>query len=171
MNLYDATIPIFSKFLLAIDTWIEKAVAHAEARKFDPEVFVGARLAPDQFAFGKQIQAACDAAKYAVARMTGKEPPSHPDTEQTLAELRARIRTCVAYLETFTRADFEGCETRLVAHRTWQGKQMRAGDYLDHYALPNFHFHVVTAYAILRHSGVELGKRDFLTKLPFVEPA
>lgn len=171
MNLYDATVPIFTKFLQNIDRWIDKAVAHAEAKKFDPEVFVGLRLAPDQLAFGQQIQLACDTAKYTVARMTGKEPPAHPDTEKTLADLRQRIATVVAYLATYTRADFEGCEPRLVAHRTWQGKQMRAGDYLDHYALPNFHFHVVTAYAILRHNGVELGKRDFLTHLPFVEPA
>ncbi len=168
MNLYDATVPIFTKFLGNVDRFLDKAVAHAEAKKFDPEVFVNARLAPDQFPLKGQIQGACDTAKYACAKLTGTEPPSHPDTEQTLADLRARIRTCVAYVEGFSRDDFAGAEERRCGHSWMKGQTMRGGDYLDHYVLPNFHFHVTTAYAILRHNGVGLGKTDLLAPLPLI---
>ena len=99
--------------------------------------------------------------------MTGKEPPVHPDTEKTTAELRARVRTVLDYLATFKREDFNGCEDRLCTHSWMGGKQLRAGDYLDHLALPNFHFHMTTAYSILRHNGLELGKMDYLLDLPF----
>lgn len=168
MNLYDATVPIFVKFLGNLDRWIDKAVAHAESHKFDPEIFFHARLAPTQFAFGRQVQSACDTAKFAIAKLTGTEPPVHPDTETTLAELRARIHTCRAYIEGFTADAFVGAEDRRCSHTWMQGQAMRGGDYLDHYVLPNFHFHLTTAYAILRHNGVDLGKRDFLGRLPLI---
>lgn len=169
MNLYDATVPIFTKFLTNLDRWIDKGVAYAKERSFDPEIYAGMRLAPDQFSFLRQVQAACDGAKYCCAKLTGKEPPSHPDTEQTLDELRARIKTCLAYLETFTRDDFVGAEDRRCSHTWMQGKAMRGGDYLDHYALPNFHFHCTVAYEILRHAGVPLGKIDFIGYVPLVD--
>lgn len=166
MNLYDATVPIFTKFLTNLDHWLEKASAFAEVKKFDREVLVEARLAPDQYPLRRQIQAACDQAKFTVAKMTGKEPPSHPDTETTVDQLRARIKTCIDYLATFTPDDFIGSEDRRCAH-TWMGGQgLRGGDYLDHFALPNFHFHLTTAYSILRHNGVALGKTDFIGSLP-----
>ena len=98
MNLYDATVPVFTKLLSNVEKWIDKAAALADAKKFDVDVLASARLAPDQYAFVRQIQAACDQAKYTVAKLTGKEPPSHPDTEKTMAEIRQRIRTVVAYL-------------------------------------------------------------------------
>lgn len=167
MNLYDATVPVFTKFLRNIDHWFDKAIAVAEQRKFDPEVFASARLAPNQFPMTGQVQGACDTAKYAVAKLTGTEAPANPDTEKTLAELRDRIKTCLGYLETFRPEQFVGAEDRLCTHSWMQGKSLRGGDYLDHYVLPNFHFHVTTAYAILRHNGVELGKQDLLTPLPF----
>jgi hypothetical protein len=167
MNLYDATVPIFTKMLSNLDRWIEKATAYAEAKKVDPERFSTARLALDQYAFIGQVQAACDQAKFTVAKMTGKQPPAHPDTEQTLPEARARIRSLLGYLEGFKREDFVDCEERACGHAWMGGKTMRAGDYLDHFALPNFYFHVTTAYAILRHSGVELTKTDFVAPLPF----
>src|ERR1041384_2934839 len=107
MNLYDATVPIFTKLLSNVDKWLDKAAAHADAKKFDVEFFTSARLAPDQYAFVRQIQAACDQAKFTVAKLTGKEPPSHPDTEKTIAELRQRIHTVVAYLGTLQREAFE----------------------------------------------------------------
>jgi hypothetical protein len=169
MNLYDATVPIFTKMLQGLEHWIVKAIAHAEARKFDPEVYVHSRLAPDQYAFVQQVQAACDTAKMTVAKMTGKEWPSHPDTEKTLDEVRARIRTCLAYLETFSREEFVGSEDRRCSHTWMGGKAMRGGDYLDHFALPNFHFHVTLAYEILRHNGVAIGKTDFLVTLPLID--
>jgi len=169
MNLYDATIPVFSKFLRNVERWLDKAVAHAEQRKFDPQVLLDSRLAPDQFPLIKQIQELCDAAKFASAKLAGKTAPSHPDTEKTLDEARARLRTCLAYLETFGRDDFVGAEDRTCSHLWMQGKSLRGGDYLDHYALPNFHFHLTTAYAILRHNGVPLGKTDFIGELPFLK--
>ena len=166
MNLYDATVPIFTKLLSNVDKWLDKAAAHAHAKKFDVEFFTSARLAPDQYAFVRQIQAACDQAKFTVAKLTGKEPPSHPDTEKTIAELRQRIHTVVAYLGTFKREDFEGADERRCSH-TWMGdKWLRGGDYLDHFALPNFHFHMTTAYDILRHNGVPVGKMDYIVDLP-----
>jgi hypothetical protein len=167
MNLYDATVPVLSKFLRNLDRWFDKAVAHAEAKKFDPEVFVSLRLAPDQYPLSGQVQTACDAAKYCCAKLAGKEAPSHPDTEKTIAELRARIRSCLAYLETFKREDFDGAEERVVSHTWMQGKSMRGGDYLDHFALPNFHFHLTIAYEIFRHNGVALGIMDHTGELPF----
>jgi hypothetical protein len=167
MNLYDATIPVLTKMLHNVEAWLDRAVAYAEQKKFDPEIYTQLRLAPDMFSFTRQIQAMCDTAKYAAAKMTGKEAPSHPDTEKTLAELRARLATCIKYLESFTREEFVGCEDRTVSHAWMGGKTMRAGDYLDHFVLPNFYFHLTAAYAILRHNGVDLGKMAYLGSLPF----
>jgi hypothetical protein len=168
MNLYDATVPVFTKHLRAIDKWLDKAVALAEKKKFDPEYFVSARLTPDQYPLVRQIQSGCDQAKWACAKLAGKEGPSHPDTEKTVAELRARLKTVTEYLATFKKEDFAGAEDCLVRHQWFpEGKSLRGGDYLDHIALPNFHFHCVTAYSILRHAGVELGKMDYITDVPW----
>ena len=116
----------------------------------------------------QQVQAGCDQAKFTVAKLAGKQAPSHPDTEKTLADVRARLKTVIDYMATFTRDDFNGAEERSVSHSWMQGKAMRGGDYLDHLALPNLHFHLTTTYAILRHNGVELGKTDFIGDLPFI---
>jgi hypothetical protein len=167
MNLYDATIPVFLKMLGNVERWLDKGVAHATAKKFDPELYLHERVAPDQYNFTRHVTAACDQMKFTAAKMTGKTPPSNPDTETTLAELRARIRTTAQYLETFTRADFEGCENNACSHTWMQGQQMRAGDYLDHFALPNLYFHLTTVYQLLRHRGVELGKTDYIGSLPW----
>jgi hypothetical protein len=168
MSLYDATIPVYIKFLRNIDRWIEKAQTHAQQKKFDAAYLLQARLAPDQFSLLQQVQAACDASKYAASKLSGKQPPSHPDTEKTIEELRARIRTAVEYLESFKREDFEGAEERAVAHTWMQGKHMRGRDYVTEFAVPNFLFHVTTAYAILRHNGVEVGKMDFIGGLSLI---
>jgi hypothetical protein len=167
MNLYDATVPIFTKLLKNVDRWLDKVAAYADQKKFDPEILMSARLAPDQYPFIRQIQAACDQAKFTCAKMTGKEPPVHPDTEKTIAELRQRIKTVVEYLATFKREDFNGAEERACSHTWMGGKSMRGGDYLDHLSLPNFHFHMTTAYSILRHNGLDIGKNDYLVDLPF----
>ena len=169
MNLYDATAPIFAKFLGNLEKWLDKGQALAEAKKFDPQVLVDARLAPDQWSLKGQIQGACDTAKYACSKMTGKESPSHPDTEVTLADCRTRIRTVLDYVATFSRDDFNGAEERRVTHLWMRGKAIRGGDYLDHFVLPNFHFHITTAYEILRHNGVALGKEDLLGSLPLID--
>ena len=167
MNLYDATIPIFIKMLTNIEGWLDKAEACAAQKKFDPEVLLGTRLAPDMYSFAKQVQAACDTAKFAAAKMTGKDAPVHPDTEKTVDELRTRLQTVKKYLEMFRREDFVGCEDRRCSHQWMGGNAMRAGDYLDHFVLPNFYFHMTAAYSILRQNGVDVGKMAFLGNLPF----
>lgn len=169
MNLYDATVPIFTKLLSQMNRWLDKSVEFATQKKFDPETLMQARLAPDQYPFIRQIQAACDQAKYTVAKLTAKEPPSHPDTEKTIEEARARLKTMIDYLATFSRDDFNGAEERRVSHQWMAGKGMRGGDYLDQYALVNFHFHYTTAYSILRHNGVTLGKIDVIGPVTFVD--
>jgi hypothetical protein len=165
LSLYECSIPQFKKMLKSLDKWIESTVAYAEKKSFDPNVIVTARLAPDQYVFGRQVQSACDAAKSAAARLTGKEPPKHPDTEQTMVELRARVKTCLDYLETFSAADFQGADQRSIALPFFEGKALLGIDYLNELALPNFYFHLTTAYAILRHNGVALGKQDFIGSL------
>ena len=167
MNLYDATVPVFTNKLQALLGWLDKAAAFAESRKFSVENFLELRLAPDQVTLPRQIQNACDNVKGIVARLGGKDVPSHPDTEKTLAEARARVQTVLDFIATFTREDFVGAEDRTVSLPFWQGKSMRAGDYLDHYALPNLYFHYTTAYAILRANGVPLGKTDYMGTLPW----
>jgi hypothetical protein len=127
MNLYDATVPVFTKFLGGIEKWLDKAVAYADQKKFDPETLMQARLAPDQYPFLRQVQSACDQAKYCVAKLTGKEPPSHPDTEKTIAEIRARVRTVLDYLKTFKPEDFKGAEDRLVKH-SWMPASLKGGE-------------------------------------------
>jgi uncharacterized protein len=153
------------KLLGQVDGWLQKAVDHATTRKYDPNVLLQARLAPDMFPLIRQIQAACDVAKFVAARISGQEPPSHPDTEQTVEEARARIATVGAYLDGYTAADFEGIESRTVSLPRWEGRSMTAVDYLVEHGLPNFYFHLSMTYAILRHNGVDLGKRDFLGPL------
>src|SRR6266545_1335129 len=161
MTAQDAMI-LFTKYLRSMERWIEQARANAAERKFDPEVLVEARLAPDQYELVRQVQAACDAAKFGAAKLAGVEPPSHPDTEKTIEELKARIHTCLAYLETLTDADFAGSEERHCSHAGMRGKWMRGADYAREWAVPNFLFHVIHTYAILRHNGVPLTKIDFL---------
>ncbi|MBV9945997.1 MAG: DUF1993 domain-containing protein [Myxococcales bacterium] len=153
------------RLLSNMDTWLEKAAAHADAKKFDPNVFLQSRLAPDMLPFIAQIQIACDSAKFAAARAAGKEAPAHPDNEQSLADARKRIATVVAYLETFQKSDFDGADGRRVSLPRWEGKSMTATDYVVEHAIPNFFFHLTTAYAILRHNGVDIGKRDYLGAL------
>jgi hypothetical protein len=165
MNTFDA-IPQFAKMLRNLDHWLDKAAAHAKAKSFDVEVLVQARLAPDQYALVRQVQSACDSAKFVAAYLAGKQAPAHPDTEKTFAELRQRIQTCIAYLETLKESDFAGADERKVAPPWLQGKWVRGDQYLTQAALPNFYFHITTAYAILRHNGVDVGKMDYIGNLP-----
>ena len=168
MNLYDATIPVLTKMLSNVEKWLDKAAAVADAKKFELDVFASRRLAPDQYNFVRQIQAACDQAKFIAAKLTGTEPPSHPDTEKTIAEVRQRIQTVVAYLTSFKHDDFAGAEDRVCSHTWMGGKSLCGADYLAHFGLPNFYFHLTTAYDILRHNGVPLGKMDYIATLPFL---
>jgi len=158
------------KQLGQLDMWLETAAKSAQTRSFDPNLFLGFRLAPDQFAFARQVQTACDTAKLAAARLTGKEAPSHADTEQTIDDLRARVRAVINYLDGFSEADFAGAATRVITQPRWQGSTMSGADYFLEHALPNFYFHLTHAYAILRHNGVSLGKRDYLGALSLRAP-
>ena len=151
-----------TKMLGQLDKWLETAEAHAQAKGFDSKVLVESRLAPDQFAFVRQVQAACDTAKLGSSRLTGKSAPEHPDTETTLAELRERIRSVRAYLDGVTEADYANAATRVFTTPRWEGKVMSGADYFMEHALPNFFFHITHAYALLRHNGVNVGKRDYL---------
>lgn len=155
----------FTKTIENLGRWLDKATEHAAKKSFDVNVFAGARLAPDQYPLARQVQAACDAAKTAAARLEGQEPPRHEDTETTIAELKARTEKVIAYLKGFSPADFEGAETRVVALPFMPGKAMTGADYLRELAAPNLYFHLTTAYAILRHNGVDLGKIDFIGSL------
>jgi hypothetical protein len=160
-----SSIVQFKKMLGNLDGWLAKAAAHAKARKFDVNVLLQQRLAPDQYPLVRQVQSACDNAKFAASRLTGKEAPKHPDTETTVEELHARIQSVVAHLGTYTAKDFEGAETRAVSLPFLEGKTIKGSDYLVEMASPNFYFHAVHAYAILRHNGVELGKMDYIGAL------
>lgn len=156
-----------TKLLKQLDGCLDKAVAFAATKKFDPNTLLQSRLAPDMFPLGRQIQATCDQAKYAASRVAGKETPSHPETETTIEELKQRIASVITYLGTFTSADFENLGARTVTTPRWEGKSMTATNYLVEHAMPNFFFHMSMAYAILRHNGVDVGKRDFLGPLTY----
>ncbi|HRG97249.1 MAG TPA: DUF1993 domain-containing protein [Polyangiaceae bacterium] len=150
------------KMLGQLDTWLDAAEAHAKAKSFDPAVYLSLRLSPDQFGFAKQVQTACDTAKLAASRLTGKDAPSHADTEATVAELQTRVRSTIAYLDGFSEADYATAATRIITTPRWEGKVMTGADYFMEHAVPNFFFHLTHAYALLRHAGVSVGKRDFL---------
>jgi hypothetical protein len=169
MSLVFAQIAQLKKMLHNLDGWLEKATSHAKAKNFDPNVFAAARLAPDQYPLTRQVQTACDSAKFVAARLSAKEAPKHPDTEQTLDELRARIRAATSWLDTLKEADFAGAETRVIELPFLEGKVISGAQYLVEMATANFYFHVTTAYAILRHNGVDLGKRDYIGSLPVRE--
>ncbi len=165
MSFAFSAVTEMKKMLTNLDRWIEKGVDHAKKKSFDPNVLVNARLAPDQYPLVRQVQSSCDSAKFCAARLTGKEPPKHPDTETTIDELRARIRAVVAHLETYTAADFDGADTRRVDLPFMEGKSMHGIDYLVEMAQPNFFFHLTTAYAILRHNAVDVGKMDYIGEI------
>jgi hypothetical protein len=165
MTPHDA-LRLFTKTLENLEKWMDRAAEHAKARSFEPDVLAAARLAPDQFTFAQQVQAACDQAKYAAAYLGGKPAPSHPDTERTMAELRERIRKCAGFVATVHESDLAGADERRVAPPWLGGRWLTGHDYLVHMAVPNFFFHATTAYAILRHNGVPLGKVDFIGSLP-----
>lgn len=169
MNLYDLTVPQFIRALGQVHRWLDKAKQHAEQKKYDADLLVTARLAPDQFAFARQIQIFTDNAKGAAARLAGQPPPAFEDTEKTFDELRARVDKTIAFLKTLERGQFEGAAERTITLPFRPGKGIRGLDYLVTYALPNLYFHATTAYAILRHNGVDVGKTDFLGDVPFFE--
>ncbi|MBN8554352.1 MAG: DUF1993 domain-containing protein [Deltaproteobacteria bacterium] len=165
--LFEMTVPQYIKMLKNLSAILDKGAAYAASKKFDTEVLLQARLAPDQFPFVRQIQIACDTAKLGTSRLTGKEAPSNDDKEKTWDEIKNRVQTTIAYLEKFSAADFKGAEDKKISQPRWEGKWLNGNEYVHEHALPNFYFHITTAYAILRKNGVDVGKKDYLGPLPY----
>jgi hypothetical protein len=163
ISMSSASVPVFAKTLGNMLTWLDKAQAHAEARKFDVNNFLAMRLAPDMLPFTRQVQIASDNAKGPVARLAGIEIPKYEDNEASFDELRERIRKTVQFIKSVPADQIDGSEEREIVLPLRSGELRFSGEnYLKHFALPNFFFHATTAYALLRHGGVELGKSDFL---------
>ena len=163
MNMYDASVPVFTHFLRSLSVILKKAETHCAAKKIDPAIILSARLFPDMFALTRQVQIASDAAKGAGARLSGTPVPSWADEEKTFDELQARVAKTIEFLASLKPEQFAGAETRDIALKAG-GRELnfKGFAYLETYAKPNFYFHLTTAYAILRHNGIELGKPDFL---------
>jgi hypothetical protein len=162
-----ASLPVFEISLNALAAVLDKAAANAAAKKIDPSVLLGWRLAPDMFALGRQVQVACDQAKNGAARLAGIEPPKFEDTETTLDQFKERIANTVAFLKTLDTKAIDASSEREITFPLGSNKgQMKGGDYLNHFVLPNFYFHLTAAYAVVRNFGAEVGKRDFLGSIP-----
>ncbi len=161
------SLPVFEIGLNALSGVLDKAAAFVAAKKVDPAVLLGWRLTPDMFALARQVQVACDQAKNGSARLARDEPPKFEDNETTLDQLKERIAKTVAYLKTLDSKAIDASSDREITFPLGPNKgQMKGGDYLNHFVLPNFYFHLTAAYAIVRHCGVEVGKRDFLGGIP-----
>ena len=166
ISMYEASIPTFLHSLNSLKAILEKGIAHAEARKFDPNLLAATRLTVDMLPLTRQIQIASDAAKGAAARLTGVDPPKFEDNETTVADLIARIGKTVDYLQGFKPEQFEGSDERTITIPTPRQTFTFPGlVFLRHWAIPNFFFHVTTAYNLLRSNGVEIGKADYLGRV------
>jgi hypothetical protein len=165
LSMFQASVPAFVQTLSALSRILDKAAANAAARKIDPAVFLNARIAPDMFPLTRQIQVASDFAKNTMARLAGIEAPKMADTETSIDELKARIAKTIEYVKTFSPGQIDGSEQREITLPAGsQSLVFKGQDYLINFALPNFYFHATTAYDILRHNGVDIGKRDFLNR-------
>ncbi len=162
--MYKTSVPVFKQLLNSLSAILIKAEAYAAEKKFEPAVLLNARLYPDMFPLIRQVQVAADFAKSVSARLAGVEVPAYEDNEQTFADLQARISKTLSFIESLTPAQFEGSETREIVLRpgTPKEKNLVGYNYLTNYGLPQFFFHVTTAYAVLRHNGLEVGKGDFM---------
>ncbi|MGH8398385.1 MAG: DUF1993 domain-containing protein [Gammaproteobacteria bacterium] len=163
LSMYQVSVPVFIRMLNNLSAILKKGEVHANAKKIDPAVFTGARLAPDMFPLVRQIQIATDTVKGCAARLAGVEPPKFEDNEQTFADLYARLDKTISYLKTVKPVQIDGSEERSVSLKVRDKTlTLKGQDYLLERVYPNFFFHITTAYAILRHNGVEIGKGDFL---------
>jgi len=162
LTMYQASIPSFLRMLGNLSTILDKAAAHAEAKKIDPSIFINARLTPDMFPLSRQVQIATDMVKGCAARLAGIEVPSYEDKESTFAELQARIAKTTAFLDSVSAAQIDGSEERPITVKFGSRELNFLGQaYLFDFVIPNFHFHLTTTYALLRHHGVEIGKKDY----------
>lgn len=162
-SIYDASIPVYKQGLITLLHLLDKLEEHATAKKIPVENFLSAKLAVDMFDFKRQVQIACDFAKAGCSRLSGQEPPSHPDTEITVADLRARIKKVEALLTAVTPEQLKGAEERVIKFATpHMSFEFTGARFVTHWSLPNYYFHITTAYNILRHNGLEIGKKDFL---------
>lgn len=163
MSFYDSTVPAYLQILGALSGILGKAEAHCKAKNIQEDVLLSARLYPDMFPLTRQIQTACDFAAKGCARLTGSEVPNTPDTERSFADLQARIAKTVDYVKSYKPAQFDGADARDVTFPAGGGNiTMKGQQFLSSFSFPNFYFHAATAHGILRHNGVEIGKRDFL---------
>ena len=163
LSMYQAGIPVAIRFLNNLSAIIDKAAAHCAARNIEQSILVNFRLAPDMLPFSRQVQIASDIVKGGAARLAGVEVPSYADTEVSFDDLKARIAKTVAFLQSFKPAQIDGTEGKEIVLKMRGGEMKFTGvDYLTNFVLPNLFFHVTTAYAILRHNGIEIGKKDFL---------
>lgn len=161
--MYEASVPVFKQILTSLSAIIDKAEAHANEKKIEPAALLQARLYPDMFPFIRQVQVACDFAKGASARLAGVDVPRYEDTEQSFAELKQRIETTLKFISGLPQDGIEASAQRDITTSSGaNAKQFKGQVYLVHYALPHFYFHATTAYAILRHNGIEVGKKDFI---------
>jgi uncharacterized protein len=165
IDMYQSSTPVFVRLLGNLSAILDKASAHAEAKNIDPSVFINARLAPDMHPLSKQVQIATDVAKACAARLAGIAVPSYEHNDTTLADLQARIANATAFLQSVSAVHINGSEERTIAFKLWGNEVSFLGlPYLLNFVLPNVYFHVTTAYAILRHNGVDIGKMDYLGK-------
>ncbi|MGE0735887.1 MAG: DUF1993 family protein [Alphaproteobacteria bacterium] len=171
--IYELVVSQFAKMLGNLQVILDEAAKHASEKQFDFGVLLQSRLAPDQFNLIRQLQIACDTAKLGAARLANaeKDAPAHSDTEQTLSEIKSRIDSVIAYLRRFSPEDFAAAAQRRISQPRWKEKTLSGQEFLIQHVIPNFYFHVATAYAILRHNGIGLGKRHYLGDMPFRDPA
>jgi hypothetical protein len=160
----------FAKMLHNLSTLLDKAQAFAEGKKIDSEVLLNSRLSPDMFPLIRQVQIACDSVKLGASRLSGKEAPVNDDKEKTIPELKARIESTLGFVTSLKEADFKGWEERKISQPRWEGKWLTGHDYFQQHVIPNVYFHITTAYAILRHNGVDIGKKNYLGEMPYKMP-
>ena len=163
ITMYSASVPVFVRMLGNLVNWLDKAEAHATAKKFEPSVYLGARFAPDMLPFTSQIQIACDMAKFGISRLAGVDAPKFDDKEASLAELRDRVRATIEFIQSVPAAKIDGTDDKDITIPRRDGTMTLKGEvYLKHFVMPNVYFHLTNTYTLLRHNGVELGKMDFL---------
>lgn len=165
--IYEIAVLQFTKMLKNLDGILAKTIPYAESKKIEVDILLNSRLAPDQFNLIRQIQIACDTAKMCVSKLTGKDAPVHEDKEVSLTQLRERIAKTITFINSVSEKDFAGAPEIKITTPRWEGKYLLGHEYLTQHSIPNLYFHISLAYQILRHNGLEIGKKDYLGSMPF----